>query len=128
VKILFDSHALVWYLAGDKRLSRKAREIADDLESQVFVSAVCAWEIATKVNRGRWAEATDLVNKLEEITLARAFTALPITTEHARVAGFLPGSRYDPFDRMLAAQSLVESVPLVTADRAFHEFGTSVIW
>jgi len=54
VKILFDSHALVWYLTGNKRLSRKAREIADDLESDVFVSAVCAWEIAAKVNRGRW--------------------------------------------------------------------------
>ena len=128
MKILFDSHALVWYLAGDKRLSRKAREIADDLESQVFVSAVCAWEIATKVNRGRWPEVIDIANKLQEINLARAFTALPITIEHARVAGFLPGSHNDPFDRMLAAQSHVESVPLVTADRAFRAFGTTIIW
>ena len=128
MKILFDSHALVWYLAGDKRLSGKAREIADDLESEVFVSAVCAWEIATKVNRGRWPEAIDIANTLQEITLARAFTALPITIEHARVAGFLPGTHYDPFDRMLAAQSHVESVPLVTADRAFRAFGTSIIW
>jgi len=60
--------------------------------------------------------------------LAQAFTALPITIEHARVAGFLSGPHHDPFDRMLAAQSQVEGVPLVTADPAFRAFGTSVIW
>lgn len=128
MKILFDSHALVWYLTGDRRLSRRARDIADDLDSEVFVSTVCAWEIATKVNRGRWPEAAQIVASLQDITLARAFTPLPITIEHARVAGFLPGRHYDPFDRMLAAQSQVESVPLVTADPAFRSFGTAVIW
>ena len=128
MRILFDSHALVWYLAGDRRLSRKAREIADKADSQVFVSAVCAWEMATKVNKGRWPEAAEIVDSLQEITLAQAFTALPITIEHARVAGFLLGRHYDPFDRMLAAQSQVEGLPLVTADPAFRAFGTSVIW
>jgi PIN domain nuclease of toxin-antitoxin system len=128
VKVLFDSHALVWYLTGNKRLSPKARDIADDLESEVFVSAVCAWEIAAKVNRGRWPEAAQIANSLQEITLAQAFTALPITIEHARVAGFLPALHRDPFDRMLAAQSQVEGMPLVTADPAFRAFATLVIW
>jgi len=128
VRILFDSHALVWYLSGNTRLSRQARDIADDLESEVLVSAVCTWEIATKVNRGRWPEAAQIVTSLRDVTLARAFTPLPITIEHARVAGFLQGRHYDPFDRMLAAQSLLESAPLVTADPAFQTFGTTVIW
>lgn len=128
MKILFDSHALVWYLTGDRRLSRRARDIADDLESEVFVSAVCAWEIATKVNRGRWPEAAPVVTSLQDMTQAGAFTPLPITIEHARVAGFLPGRHYDPFDRMLAAQSQVDGFPLVTADPAFRSFGTAVIW
>ncbi len=128
MKILFDSHALVWYLTGNQRLSQYARDIADDLDSQVFISAVCAWEIATKVNRGRWPEAAQIVESLHEITLARAFAPLPITIEHARVAGFLPGRHYDPFDRMLAAQSQVENMPLVTVDPAFRSFGIPVIW
>jgi len=128
VKVLFDSHALVWYLTGDERLSRKAREIADDPESQVFVSAVCVWEIATKVNRGKWPEALQIANSLREITQAGAFTALPITIEHAQVAGFLSARHRDPFDRMLAAQSQVEGLALVTADPAFRAFGTSLIW
>jgi PIN domain nuclease of toxin-antitoxin system len=128
VKILFDSHALVWYLTGDRRLSRQARDIADDLESEVFVSAVCAWEITSKVIRGMWPEAAQTVASLQDIILAGAFTPLPITIEHAYVAGFLSGRHYDPFDRMLAAQSQVESVPLVTADPAFRLFGTSVLW
>jgi PIN domain nuclease of toxin-antitoxin system len=128
VKILFDSHALVWYLAGDSRLSRKARAIADNADSQVFISAVCAWEMAIKVHKGRWPEASQIVNSMQEIILGRAFTALPITIEHARVAGSLSARHHDPFDRMLAAQSQVEGVPLVTADPAFRAFGTSVIW
>jgi PIN domain nuclease of toxin-antitoxin system len=128
VRILFDSHALVWYLAGDQRLPRKVREIADDQTCEVFVSAVCAWEMATKVNRGRWPEAAQIVNRLQEITLARAFTALPITIEHARIAGFLPWRHRDPFDRILAAQSQVEGIPLVSADRAFADFGIAVMW
>ncbi len=128
MKILFDSHALVWYLAGDSRLSRKAREIADEADSQVFVSAVCAWEMAAKVNKGRWPEAAQIVNSLQEIILGRAFTALPITIEHARTAGFLAGLHRDPFDRMLAAQSQVEAIPLVSADPVFRSLGTSVIW
>ena len=128
MKILFDSHALVWYLTGDRRLSRRARDIADDLDSQVFVSAVCAWEIATKVNRGRWPEAAQIVGILHDITVAGAFAPLPITIEHAHLAGFLRGRHYDPLDRMLAAQSQVENVPLVTADPAFRSFGIAVIW
>jgi PIN domain nuclease of toxin-antitoxin system len=128
VKILFDSHALVWYLSGNNRLSRKAREIADDMSSQVFISAVCGWELAIKVSRGKWPEATDIVHSLRDIILARAFTELPITIEHARIAGLLLGHHHDPFDRLLAAQSQVERLPLVTADPAFSTFGTSVIW
>lgn len=128
MKLLLDSHALVWYLGGDKRLSRKARQIADDADSEVYISAVCAWEIAVKVNRGRWPEAIQIADSLQEITLAQAFAALPITIEHARVAGFLSARHRDPFDRMLAAQSQIEGMPLITADPAFRVFGTSVIW
>lgn len=128
MKILFDSHALVWYLRGDRRLSRKAREIADDSQSEVFISAVCAWEIAAKVNRGSWPEAAQIADSLREITVAQAFTALSITIEHVQVAGFLSARHRDPFDRMLAAQSQIESMPLVTADPVFRTFGTSVIW
>jgi PIN domain nuclease of toxin-antitoxin system len=65
---------------------------------------------------------------LHDITVAGAFAPLPITIEHAHLAGFLRGRHYDPLDRMLAAQSQVENVPLVTADPAFRSFGTSVIW
>jgi PIN domain nuclease of toxin-antitoxin system len=109
-------------------LSRRARDIGDDVTSEVFVSAVCAWEIATKVNRGRWLEAASVVASLQDITQAGAFTPLPITIEHARFAGLLAGRHYDPFDRMLAAQSQLENLPLVTTDPAFRVFGTEVVW
>jgi PIN domain nuclease of toxin-antitoxin system len=128
MKILLDSHALVWYLKGNKRLSRRTRELVDDESVEVFVSAVCAWEMASKVGRGKWPEAADIAGAIEQVAVTSHFTPLPITLEHARVAGFMPNRHRDPFDRMLAAQAQVEGVPLVTADPIFSDFGVHVIW
>src|SRR2546430_17300058 len=110
MKILFDSHALVWYLRGDRQLSLRARELVDSDDAEAFVSAVCAWEISTKVARGKWSEAADIAPIIEQITVRTEFTPLPITIKHAQVAGFLPGRHRDPFDRMLAAQAQVEGL------------------
>jgi PIN domain nuclease of toxin-antitoxin system len=128
MKILFDSHALVWYLRGDRRLSPRVRELANAEDVDAFVSAVCAWEIATKVGRGKWPEAADIARSIEQITVTMEFTPLPITIKHAQVAGFLPSRHRDPFDRMLAAQSQVEAIALATADPVFGDFGVQVIW
>ncbi len=128
MKILFDSHALVWYLTGDRRFPAGLRRELEPPETEFVISAVCIWEIATKVRRGRWPEAQSVMPILDNVLMETAYRPLAITIEHARVAGFLSARHHDPFDRILAAQSQVEGVPLVTADPAFHVFGTSVIW
>jgi PIN domain nuclease of toxin-antitoxin system len=125
--ILLDSHAFFWWITDDARLSRKAAAAIED-ETEVLVSAVVAWEIANKVRIGKWPHAKGLVDRFLEIVAEEGFAPLPITLEHGHLAGSLPGAHRDPFDRMLAAQSQVENIPLVTADPLFRAFGTRVLW
>ena len=128
MRILFDSHAFVWFLAGDKRFSHRAREVVTAEDTVVCVSAVTAWEIANKVRLGKWPEAESLAVSLSDVIAEHGFEPIAITVEQARVAGFLASAHRDPFDRMLAAQAQIEGIPLVTADPAFRSFGTQVLW
>lgn len=128
MRVLFDSHALVWFLAGDKRFSSHARDVVMADDAIACVSAVTAWEIANKVRLGKWPQAASLAASLTDIIAEQGFEPIPITLEQARVAGFLASVHRDPFDRMLAAQAQIEAIPLVTADPAFRTFGTQVLW
>ncbi len=125
--ILLDSHAFFWWLTDDPKLSRNAADLIRD-DSDVHVSAVVAWEIANKVRTGKWQDAKPLLDRFFDIVREEGFLPLPITLEHAHLAGSLPGAHRDPFDRMLAAQAQIENMPLVTADPVFRAFGTRVLW
>jgi PIN domain nuclease of toxin-antitoxin system len=128
VKILFDSHALVWFALGDRRFPVRLRKKLEGADTEFVISAVCVWEIVAKVNRGRWREAEAFVADLDAVLMRTSYIPLAITIEHARVAGFFAWTHRDPFDRLLAAQSQIEGVPLLTADPVFHAFGTTVMW
>ena len=125
--ILLDSHALYWWVTNNTRLSSRARTAITE-ESEVWVSAVVAWEVTNKVRSGRWPEARMLAERFFEIVDDEEFIPLPLNLQHAHLAGAMPGRHRDPFDRMLAAQAQIENVPLVTADPVFRAFGTRVLW
>jgi len=122
LSLLLDTHILLWWLADSPRLSKKARKAIQDAET-VWVSAVSAWEIALKRSRGL-LEAPD---NLEATLRARDMQALPLTIAHAAAAGKLPLHHRDPFDRMLIAQALVESLTLLTADPQQTAYDAPVI-
>ena len=128
MRVLVDTHVYIWWVTDDSELSGAARELIADEGNQVTVSAVTAWELATKVRFGKWPEAVELAANIDRELAADRFTQLAITMEHARVAGFLPSRHRDPFDRVLAAQAQVEVLPLLTADSVFEDFGVHVIW
>ena len=128
MKILLDSHASVWFLTGNPRCSMQARAAIEASDATVFVSAASAWEIATKVRAGRWPEAAEVAQSMGQVVTDHDFTPLAVTIEHGRVAGFLAGAHRDAFDRMLAAQALVEDLQLVSADPLFRDFQVPVIW
>ncbi|HEX5243418.1 MAG TPA: type II toxin-antitoxin system VapC family toxin [Tepidisphaeraceae bacterium] len=128
MKLALDSHAFFWWVIDHPRLTPAARAAIEDPDNEVYVSAAVAWEMATKVRIGKWHGARAIAENFDAALARSAFLPLAITLQHGRIAGFLPGGHADPFDRMLAAQSQVEGMPLVTADPVFKAFGTKVIW
>jgi PIN domain nuclease of toxin-antitoxin system len=128
VKVLLDTHTLLWWCDGDRRLSHKVRALIADEEATILVSAVSAWEIATKVRIGKLPGAVKIALRLPEVLAEQGFTPLAISMEHGQRAGWLSGKHRDPFDRMLAAQALSGDLPLASIDAAFDDFGVNRVW
>jgi PIN domain nuclease of toxin-antitoxin system len=122
VRLLLDTHVLLWWLA-DRDLSRQARGAIADPGNEVVVSAISAWEIAIKSAIGKLSAPDDLATQLEE----GGFGVLPLGVDHALAAGRLPRHHDDPFDRALIAQGLVESLTIVTRDPRFAAYGVSLL-
>lgn len=128
MRVLVDTHAFYWWVVDSPRLSGRAREVLTEQDNDVFISAVVAWELATKSRVGRWPEAIPIVTDIASVIETNNFAPLAITVEHARAAGLLLGRHRDPFDRLLAAQSQIEGLQLISADPVFRAFGTAVLW
>jgi PIN domain nuclease of toxin-antitoxin system len=122
LRLLLDTHALLWWLSDSPHLSHEARS-AIKSSTAVYVSAATAWEISIKKARGK-LEAPD---DLEDVLRANRFEPLPITMTHACAAGSLPAHHRDPFDRMLVAQARAESLTLVTRDESLKKYGVRVL-
>lgn len=128
MRLLLDTHALVWWWTDDPRLPAAARAVIAEPDNLVMVSAASAWEIATKHRLDKWAEAAPLVEGFEDLLRRSRFAPLPITAAQARLAGSLDWAHRDPFDRMLLAQARDQAIPLVSGDAVFHDCGLPVIW
>ncbi len=128
MRVLLDTHALVWWWTDDRRLPAAARAAIAAPDNVVLVSAASAWEIATKHRLGKWAEITHLLDGFEDLLRRSRFAPLSITLAHARLAGSLDWAHRDPFDRMLLAQARDQAVPLVSGDAAFLGCDIAVIW
>jgi PIN domain nuclease of toxin-antitoxin system len=128
VRLLLDTHALLWWLDGDRRLPLKVRRAIASDSNSILVSAVSAWEITTKARLGKLPGATDVAADVAACVASQAFLPLDITMLHAQRAGRLPGAHRDPFDRMLIAQSQMEDVALVSDDEAFDGFDVRRFW
>jgi PIN domain nuclease of toxin-antitoxin system len=128
MRVLLDTHALLWWFTDDDRLSTTARDTIGDDANDVLVSAASAWEIATKQRLGKLDEVPQAADRFAELVAADGFAHLPITYLHSLRAGGYEVAHRDPFDRMLAAQSELERVTLVTKDPMFLLFGVETLW
>jgi len=129
VRLLLDTHALLWWTTGDASLPERARRRIAQSQDPVIISAVSAWEIAIKVNLGRLPSgATELIRDFEESLKQDGFQSMSITADHGIRAGLLPGRHKDPFDRMLIAQAQAENLVIVSNDSVFDRYGVSRIW
>jgi PIN domain nuclease of toxin-antitoxin system len=125
VRLLLDTHALLWWLIDDPQLSAAARAAIADLENYVFVSACTGYEIAFKQRLGRLPIFPESL--LDRARRERIGT-LPISLEHAVAAASLPGPHRDPWDRIMMAQAVAEECRMVTIDRVFSDYGIPVLW
>jgi PIN domain nuclease of toxin-antitoxin system len=123
VRLLLDTHALLWWLADDARLAEVARKAIADPTNDAFVSAASAWEIAIKVRLGKVTMPDDLAEQLA----ANSFTALPVQVPHALAVRRLPDHHRDPFDRLLVAQAQIERLTVVTADETIPRYDVAVL-
>lgn len=128
MKLLLDTHALIWWLAGDEALSCRAREAIGDEANSVAVSAASAMEIATKFRIGKLPDAALLAQDFEAIIAEQGFTELAITVHHARLAGEMNIAHKDPFDRLLIAQAQADDMALVSNEALFDGFAVKRVW
>jgi len=120
--VLLDTHIFLWWLFDDPKLPSGIRKFVKDRNNAVFVSAASVWEIATKYRLGKLPEAAKVARNVPEWIIRAGFESMPVTAEHAQLAGNWNLSHRDPFDRMLAAQAKLEEMPLATVDTLIKNF------
>jgi PIN domain nuclease of toxin-antitoxin system len=128
MRLLLDTHTIVWVMNGSPRLSRAARSAISIPSNPAFASAASVWEAATKFRLGRFSEAALLVDNPRKILESLEIEVIAVSLEHARLAGSLVHPHRDPFDRMLAAQALLEGLTLVSTDTVFDELAVTRLW
>ena len=128
MRLLLDTHTLLWWWKDDQRLSKRAAGAIADEANTVLVSAASAWEIAIKHRIGKLPGAEPAIGQFNELIVADGFIHLAVTYQHALKAGGFDHAHRDPFDRMLAAQSIIEGATLVTDDAAMKLLRAKCFW
>lgn len=128
VKVLLDTCTLIWATLSPAALSQTVREIIADEENVVMLSAISAWEIATKVRLGKLPGAEKLEREYLDVMADAGYTLLDLDTASALRAGRMTAEHRDPFDRMIAAQALGHDVPVLSPDAQLDQFGVRRIW
>jgi PIN domain nuclease of toxin-antitoxin system len=124
MRLLLDAHALLWWLTNSPALSAPARQAVADPGNDVLIGIGTLWELTIK----RSLRKLNFPHDLETVVRGEGFAVIGITFAHLRMLEALPHLHRDPFDRLLIAQSLADHVPIITADRAFGAYGTTLIW
>jgi PIN domain nuclease of toxin-antitoxin system len=128
VRLLLDTHALLWWLDGDRRLPARVRALINGPANEVLVSAASVWDITTKARLGRLPSAADVAADVPACIESQGFVPLHITVHHAQRAGALRGPHRDPFDRMLIVQAQAEGVPIASNETIFDDYGVTRLW
>ncbi len=124
MRLLADTHAALWLLDEDRRLSTRADELLTDAANEVLLSAAVVWEVTIKRSLGKLEAPDGFATQM----LDGGAVALPISIDHARAVRSLPWHHRDPFDRLLVAQASLEDAVLVSSDERLGAYGVQVAW
>ncbi len=128
MRYLLDTHGLIWWWEGSDKLPERVYTLLADPANRIYVSAVTAWEIATKVRADKLPSMSRYMTGYDAEVAASGFLALEVRSDHGLKGGLLNGDHRDPFDRLLAAQALIEGLIVITRDPSFAQFGCEVLW
>ncbi len=128
MRILLDTEAWLWSLTEPERLNAKARTLIADRANTLYLSAASSWEIAIKSALGKLPLPESPVTYIPSRMAAQGINSLPIEHAHALRIYDLPAHHRDPFDRLIIAQSQIENLPVMTADRIFKDYAVSLVW
>lgn len=123
MKLLLDTHTMIWVFSAPHLLSAQARDVISAGENEVFVSVISPWEVAIKRSKRRLPAPDDLGDAVE----AHRFQLLPVLLRHTKTIDSLPNHHGDPFDRMLVAQAIIDGLTLVTSDRALRRYPVATL-
>ena len=128
MRLLLDTSTFIWAMSGDARLSSDARRAIESSANEIFLSLVSVWELAIKISRGKLVLSKPLVNLIPNELGVLGVKLLPIELEHVIAVSSLPDKHRDPFDRLLACQSKIAEMAIVSGDEIFDSYGLSRIW
>lgn len=128
MRTLLDTHSLLWFLTGSERLSETAQQVMADFDNELVLSIASLWEIAIKVSLGKLELAQPFEELFPSQLREHEIELLHMTFPHLFHVVSLPFHHRDPFDRVIAAQSLADGLPVITTDPAFHSYGVTIIW
>jgi len=130
VKLLLDTHTLLWYVVGDPQLSKTAESLTADPANDVFMSPASYWEIAIKVSIGKLTLHQPYEDFIDLCVKRYGFSILPVEPRHTAAVSRLPFplGHKDPFDRLIVAQAIVEGMSLVSVDPKLDIYGVSRLW
>ena len=128
MKVLLDTHAFLWFILDDPRLSVIAREVIVEPRNAVLVSPASYWEIAIKIRLNKYDLPGPYLPFMEKQLAINDFTILSVELRHTAVVTTLPLHHKDPFDRLLVAQALAEAIPILSADAALDAYGVTRLW
>ncbi len=128
MRLLLDTHTFLWFILDRAELSRRAASLMEDPANVLLLSTAALWEIAIKASLGKLALAQPFGVLIPQQLHINDIQVLPITLEHLVVVSTLPFHHRDPFDRLMAAQAMVEGVPLLSRDRVFDAYGVRRLW
>jgi len=128
VKLLLDTHALLWFILNDTQLSDNARSLMLDPANELLVSPASYWEIAIKISLGKYILGEEFGEFMEQQIAENDLTVLPITVKHAAAVAKLPFHHRDPFDRLLIAQAMTEQIPVLSGDQVFDKYPVARMW
>jgi PIN domain nuclease of toxin-antitoxin system len=128
VKLLLDTHALLWTLDGDRRLPQRVLDRIDSAENDVYVSIASLWEAAIKIGNGKLRVPGQTIDYFVGHIQTRQLIVLALTLAPIRIVQTLPRHHRDPFDRILIAQSIAEGIPLVTTDTDIRKYKVDILW